>query len=243
MKRKFVMVLALTSIFSSVTPVFAKTDKEILFRDIPWGTSFSDTKDLFPDQCLFGMQLDGINAMSTKEILTGMSDDSNVYDGKICLYAQPLDIADVDVAGYSTPYLNFYYSYSINENKIDFDDSNTLLYGAQYEFEPQDIDSMYSDLLEKLSSVYGNPDKTESDTTQWGIKNIYTWWYGANNTSLVLRASDLSDYDDDLENNKIYISYAWQKGDELLKTADDTISQSNSDTEASVYGNGSTNGL
>ena len=30
MKRKFVMILALTSIFSSVTPVFAKTDKEIL---------------------------------------------------------------------------------------------------------------------------------------------------------------------------------------------------------------------
>ena len=102
------MILALTSIFSSVTPVFAKTDKEILFRDIPWGTSFSDTKDLFPDQCLYGIQLDGINAMSTKEILTGTSDDSNVYDGKICLYAQPLDIADVDVAGYSTPYLNFF---------------------------------------------------------------------------------------------------------------------------------------
>ena len=54
------------------------------------------------------------------------------------------------------------------------------------------------------------------------IKNTYTWWYGANNTALVLRASDLSDYDDDLETNNIYISYVWQKGDELLKTADDT---------------------
>ena len=181
--------------------------------------------------------------MSTKEILTGSSDDSNVYDGKICLYAQPLDIADVDVAGYSTPYLNFYYSYNINENKIDFDDSNTLLYGAQYEFEPQDIDSMYSDLFEKLSSVYGDPDKTESDTTQWGIKNTYTWWYGANNTALVLRASDLSDYDDDLETNNIYISYVWQKGDELLKTADDTLSQMQMDGETEIYGNGSTNGL
>lgn len=30
MKRKFIMILALTSIFSSITPVFAKTDKEIL---------------------------------------------------------------------------------------------------------------------------------------------------------------------------------------------------------------------
>ena len=139
--------------------------------------------------------------------------------------------------------MNFYYSYSINENKIDFDDNNTLLYGAQYEFEPQDIGSMYSDLFEKLSSVYGNPDKTENDTTQWGIKNTYTWWYGANNTALVLRASDLSDYDDDLETNKIYISYVWQKGDELLKASDDTLSQMQMDSETEIYGNGSTNGL
>ena len=38
MKKIFVL-LTFSMIFSLSIPIFAKTDKEILFRDIPWGSS------------------------------------------------------------------------------------------------------------------------------------------------------------------------------------------------------------
>ena len=59
MKRKFFMILALSSIFSSVIPVSAQTDKEILFRDIPWGTNFDDTCTLYQKQTYMAQQWKG----------------------------------------------------------------------------------------------------------------------------------------------------------------------------------------
>ncbi len=72
MKRKFIMILALTSIFSSITPVFAKTDKEILFRDIPWGTNFNDTCTFIPEADLYGSTMEGLSAETVENVLNGV---------------------------------------------------------------------------------------------------------------------------------------------------------------------------
>ena len=238
MRKKFVMILALTSIFSSVTPVFAKTDKEILFRDIPWGTNFNDTCTFIPEADLYGSTMEGLSAETVENVLNGLKyGDDNDYDGAICFCASPFVSPNIDVAGYPIYSMNLYYTYSV-ENGISFDEGNTVMYGAQYEFEePQDLDLMYSDLSSKLSEIYGEPSDTSNYTSPFGTKEQYTSWYGANDTSVALKSYDYGD------ETSVYISYAWLKGDELLEEADNALSDNKKDEESQIYGNGSTNGL
>ena len=46
--KKMLFAVILLLILSNVN-VYAQTDTEILFRDMPWGTSFSELKNIFPD--------------------------------------------------------------------------------------------------------------------------------------------------------------------------------------------------
>lgn len=214
------------------------TNKEILFRDIPWGINFNETKELLSDFELHGNTLDGLGAVTTDDVLKGnIYGDGNNYDGAISFYAMPVLSPEIDVAGYPIRGFHLYYTY-LTENGFSFDDDNTVLYGAQYEFEePQNLESMYSDLSSKLSEIYGEPSDTSSSVTAFGTKKEYTQWYGANDTVVALQSYDYGD------EKSIYVSYAWLKGDELLKEADSALSDNKKNTETEIYGNGSTNGL
>lgn len=213
------------------------TDKEILFRDIPWGTNFNDTQTLLPEFELYGSSMEGLSAIGTKEILTGqMYNSDNNYDGEISFYAMPLISPDIDVAGYPIYNMYLYYTYS-TDNDFLLSDNNTVLYGAQYEFDkPQNLELMYSDLSNKLSEIYGNPSETYNNDGYLS-KGMYTCWYGANDTAVALQSYDYGD-----EAN-VYVSYVWLKGDELLEKADSALSNNKKDSEAEIYENGSTNGL
>lgn len=242
MKKKSLIVTMITSSLLIASPVFAETDSEILFRDIPWGSSFNDTSKLLPEFNLFGSTMDGLNAANTNNVLKGeLSGDiginNNCYSGEICFQAMPMISRDLDVAGYPVYCLYLYYTYS-TENGFSLSDDNTILYGAQYEFEePQNLESMYSDLADKLSTIYGEADDKCDDINDFGTQTAYMRWYGANDTAVALQSYDYDDYP------RIYVSYAWLKGDELLKEADAALSADQANTESEIYGNGSTNGL
>ena len=77
------------------------------------------------------------------------------------------------------------------------------------------------------------------------IKNKYnyTYWYGQNDTMLVLKSVNTENDTTDLYEDEIYISYVWLKGDELLLQASDTLKQEAINKEKEIYGNNSTNGL
>ncbi len=250
MKKTVIIIVALSASLSLTTPVMAfkwdtnknndpvqSTDKEILFRDVPWGINFNETKELLPEFELYGNTLDGLNAISTDDVLKGkLYGDYDGYDGAISFYAIPTLSPDIDVAGYPIYSLYLYYTYSTDDD-FSIDDDNTILYGAQYEFEePQNLDSMYSDLTDKLSQIYGEPSDTYDTATNL-VKGTYTCWYGAKDTVVALQSYDYGDQ------TSIYVSYAWLKGDELLEEADAALSTEKGNTESGIYGNGSTNGL
>lgn len=251
MRRKILFINTLATCLLITTPVMAfkwdnitnatpeqSTDEEILFRDIPWGINFNETQKFLPEFDLYGKTMEGLNAIGTKEILTGKMYDSNSdYDGEISFYAMPLVAPDIDVAGYPVHCFYLYYTYS-TENGFSLTDDNTILYGAEYEFEePQNLEATYSDLTNKLSEIYGAPSDTSSSVTAFGTKKEYTPWYGANDTVVALQSYDYGD------EKSIYVSYVWLKGDELLKEADSALSDNKKNTETEIYGNGSTNGL
>ena len=256
MRRKMLFIGTLLTSLLATTPVMAfnwgnivnntqkqSTDKEILFRDIPWGTSYTDAVQLQPDFDWYTIAFDESRITTLNEILTGDVSWDGYNNNGLDFLAMPFSDHETDVAGYTTSDIYMYFAYTPVDGVLTRDESLTALYGAKYEFEPQNLQSMYDDIKSKLTSLYGDPADVTADKNWTGAKNTYTWWYGANDSVVVLGKSDFSEVDSDFYKDELWISYAWQKGDELLKAADDAISQSNSDTEASVYGNGSTNGL
>lgn len=240
MRKKIFFIGALATSLFVTTPVFAETDKEILFRDVPWGVSFDETCKLLPEFDFYGNAMEGLHAATANDVLKGQiygsynSRDS--YDGSICFCAMSFPDSGVDIAGYPLLSMYLFYTYS-TENGLSLSDNNTILYGATYEFEePQDLDSMYSDLVSKLSEVYGEPDDSY-DLADPIMKGTYTCWNGADDTAVAIQS-----YDCDGQAS-VYISYAWFEGDELLKKADDAFSSSKDSAESEIYGNGSINGL
>lgn len=244
MKKRTILTMALAASLLSTVPVSAATDKEILFRDIPWGTNYTDITNILPDFDWNTMSYENMRTYPVQEVLT---DDDGKFDvfvnGNINMIAYPFTDGNTEVAGYTTSDIELYFAYTPVDGQLQQEDSLTALYGARYIFDPQNLQSMYDDLTSKLSSLYGEPDDVTNDKDWLGLKYTHTWWHGANDTVVVLHSLDSSEDETDLYEDELWIAYAWEKGDDLLKTADDTISQTNSDAESQAYGNGATDGL
>jgi hypothetical protein len=241
MKKKLFFVTTLAASLSVVTPVSAQTDKEITFRDIPWGTNYTDVDNTLGEFNLMKIAGEDYQTKSIDDIIYGDYQGIDFKYNDINIIGSSLN-NDVDVAGYTPEQIQVYLAYVPVNGVITHADGDSSLYGAQYEFYPVNIDQMESDLKEKLSNLYGKPDDEKDDKDWLNSSMHYTFWNGANDTELVLKSVRPSE-DDTLTENTIYISYIWKKGDELLQAAEDILANDASSNEASVSGNGSTNGL
>lgn len=243
MKKK-IMLATICCVFLGTT-VHAETDKEILFRDIPWGTNYLEAQQLLSDFDWYALSFDYMKHYPVEEILTDDYDSSLISfkNGGINMTASPFSNKETDVAGYITSDIELFFTYIPVNGTLSKEDSDTALYGARYTFEPKALSSMSEDLTDKLSSLYGQPDNTTNSTDMWGNKLSFTWWYGANDTVIVLRTLDSSNDSSGFYDDELWISYAWEKGDELLQNADDAVSASDIASEAENYGNGNINGL
>lgn len=252
-KKLFVISILSVSIFAA-TPAMAfkwdaianndtkqSTDKEILFRDIPWGTNYTDVDNLLGEFNLLEIAGEDYQTKSIDDIIYGDYSGIDFKYNDINIIGSSLT-SDIDVAGYTPEQIHVYLAYIPVNGKITHEDKDSSLYGAQYEFTPVNIDQMETDLIEKLSSVYGDPDEQKTDSDFFENKSSYTFWHGANDTELVLRALK-TDPDSDFDDDTIYISYIWEKGDDLLQEANDILAKEANDKETSISGNGSTNGL
>lgn len=218
------------------------SDKEILFMETPWGISYTEFNNLHNEL--------GVWALSGEMYKTYSIDDIvlNDYEGIDFEYSDINIIGncyngEVDVAGYTTKSISLYFSYIAANEVLTKTENDSAFYGARYEFEPTNVNEMYSDLTKKLSSVYGEPYKNSSYVDMFKNKYNYTYWYGQNDTMLVLKSVNTENDTTDLYEDEIYISYVWLKGDELLLQASDTLKQEAINKEKEIYGNNSTNGL
>lgn len=154
----------------------------------------------------------------------------------------PFSNKEIDVAGYTTSDLCLYLVFPVIDEKLVLDEENAMLYGARYEFEPENFEKMYDDLTNKLSSLYGEPVSREEDTDWIDIKEICTVWEGSNGTYVSLAGEDV-DEEADLLGDSLCISYAWRGGDDLLMVASEALKNEALENEASVYGNDDVSGL
>jgi len=215
-------------------------DQEILFRDIPWGTSCTEVEKIWGD--LLNLAGDGYKTYSSDDIIIGDYEGIDFEYDDINIVSSDY-YGEVEVAGYMTTGIRFYFAYVPVDGVLTREEKDSALYGARYEFEAQNLEEMSKDLIEKLTSVYGEPAKTTERTDFRNYKYTYTYWYGANDTVLALKTKDVSNTDADVSDNEIYISYVWLKGDEMLQEASDLSKQEAINKEAEAYGNDSTGGL
>lgn len=218
-------------------------EKEITFMDIPWGTTFDKVDETHGELDLWGISGEGYKTFSVDDIALGeyKGIDFEYDDINVIGHCRNNEI---DVAGYVTSDVNMYFLYTVNENNVlNQEESDSVLYGAQYIFEAKNLESMTTDLKQKISSVYGEPQKTTTDT-DW-MKNVsaYTYWYGQNDTLLVMKSFNTENSTSDLYKDEITLSYVWLKGDYYLQKASDWLKEQAIKEEESNYGKDNTNGL
>ena len=234
--KRLVLPLMLLSLVSMSLTAHAEVEEEILFREIPWGTSFTEVKDnIIPELDWDSMHGDWMRVLTLNDIIADKSESMDFKNNDLCLDAYT--IGEIDVAGYTVSQTSMYYAFVPVGGSVTHEDSDTALYAAEYDIEPVDLDLAFADLFNKLVSVYGEPDASKQYEIFNEYPNVLYYWYGSNDTMVVLKRSP---YKDD---NHIHIFYAWENGDKLLHEADDVVSGIKADEESSIYGNDNTDGL
>lgn len=218
------------------------SEKEIIFRDIAWESSFSDVSEKLVDWNLWNLSGEAYRTCSVDEIMLGDYKGIDFEYRGINVVSNAYN-KEQEVAGYTTEEITLYFSYLPVDGYLTYDEKDTALYGAQYKFEPVNLQDTYDDLKQKLIDIYGEPAKVTEDIDLWKNKYTYTYWYGKNDTELVLRSLNSKNDTTDLYNDEIYITFAWRNGDVLLKNASDAVKKEKSDKEQDAKENGNSDGL
>ena len=215
---------------------------EILFNEIPWGSSYTLSKEKMKSTDRYLSDLAIARTYLLTRFVCGnkpgkLSPEGQmqyIVDDKIGADiggASVVDNGDKTVAGYTIKSCSMYFIGVLKDEKYAFSEDDSALYAATYVIENSNVQSVREDLITKISSIYGEPDSTrymEPDS----MEQEYIYWYGANDTVLVLTSNN---------SGKITISYVWLGGEELLNAA--LNSTNKKESEESVYGNGNTDGL
>ncbi len=199
---------------------------EILFRDIPWGSSYKEATSRIAVK--FWTKPHDDYASTVKSGLMGGHDLAYKYYIRCRSDGEP----NLSVAGYPVEKIRLWFVYTPDSNgHLTKSENDTALYLAEYQIKPKDINAVEKDLIEKLSSVYGDVDEQASEGTV--IKEDHYLWYGSNNAVCVLTARRSN------SSTTIDITYGWLDGDEYLQRAYEALAAE----EAESMGNGNTDGL
>ena len=163
---------------------------EILFRNIPWGVN--------PERYLSELSSIGykpsIEKATMRSFEAGFWSDTikELYEVEEAGYKAKVSTKDFLVAGYPVTETGAYFSYGFDENNVYFNQSNSHLYLAYYEFDPVDFASAYESLTKKLEYLYGS-GTPHSESSGWITGNLHNvahteWivWYGKNDTAAYL---------------------------------------------------------
>lgn len=244
MRKKIFLSAIMISTFLSINVLAEeRSEKEILFRDIPWGTNFLDTANYFEGYDLWDLSGDWTVNPSVDGVLLNNDNEGIDFEYNDINIIGNLYPGEMEVAGYTTKDVELHFAYTFKDDMLLKNKYYCALYGATYVFEPLNLEEMTQDLIAKLSSIYGDYAKESTDRDLFGSVYKYYYWYGVNDTELVLVSETVSEDMAELLSDTISISYAWRKGDELLQEANDYLKNEDINAEASSYGDSNTSGL
>lgn len=229
MKKKLALSFVLALTISGSIAAYAVTDKEISFRDVPWGVDMDTAEEALKEFEFSRSNYVGTAYKSDYYLNLGFKYARN--EGTGTTESTYLGNSKTKVAGYDVSRIELTYANVFTGDMPDPTNCDTALYEATYSLECVDYELAGEDLRGKLSSLYGNEEfsNSENDTTTYV-------WYGANDTACAL-VIKLGSYP------SININYVWQKGDDLIENADQAIENGFKAQESTIYGNGDNSGL
>ena len=226
MKKLLCLLLSSVILFIFAVATAENGKVEILFRNNPWGASFSEVKKSYPDNIHLLTPMDD-KAYELEYKMFG-DESAKQYDcfvGCRETLSYTLEGSDFTVAGYPVCETGVYFAYVPEINGlIDHENPKTALYYAYYSIEPLDMTVVYDDLKTKLCSLYGDPVEGKTKDVGGKYETRYISWYGANDTVLSLVWNG---------NKYIVIKYGWLGGNQLLKNAYNSLVLEESLTSAS----------
>ena len=169
MKKLVSMTLVLIAILVLCSSAFAKTEDEIFFRSIPWGSTYEETMKILKDLSITWDSPEPYQS-GKKELVTGFTVTSK-------------RVMDFSVAGNKITSVTLWFAYDINKPSSK---ESALFIQAKYTFDSEsNASGVEDDLKEKMGNVYTAPDDYKSSS--FGNDFTHCWyWYGGNNTSVML---------------------------------------------------------
>jgi hypothetical protein len=182
MKKLAAVVCALVLLFSASVSMADASEKEILFRGFPWGSSYTEFVEVLPES----------ESRSLEGTIWGWAFDYRMLgipptDGcdDIGFYVKTGLPYGETVAGYSVKTIYASFVYPTGEDGILVrEKENASLVEADYLIEiygAEEQDKAYEDLAQKLTRLYGDVDyQSEGNSDQHSV------WYGAGGTMVTL---------------------------------------------------------
>lgn len=220
MKKVISLLLVLCYFVSSFSlGAYARYDKEILFRDIPWGSTYEEVRDAFKDYYKLAWEKKDKKRYDLTKFLNKDQEylqwviGDNEFPSVLYVEAEPTASSEFMVAGRKVSHIELVFAYTKDENgELPQDLKHTALYIARYHFKGKSESGKFDDLDNKLSSIYG---ETELYRKPPGLFNASykKIWEGSNETFAVL--VDDGYYVD--------LYYFWKNGEHLAKEANDYL--------------------
>ena len=193
---------------------------EILFRQIPWMSSAIDVRTKLAKDGMIGSSHE---IKGEDYIYAWLVSDDVCIESKaganIAIYDFPPAFT---VAGYPLASVQIYCPYSYSSFEIDRTIEHTQFMLATMKFDVSDIELVYADLTNKLSSLYGTPETIVDNNDYWSSTNFTeynTWnvWYGINNTGAYLyKTFRIEEGSTAIKNAELTLVYGRTDGKEYL---------------------------
>lgn len=175
MKKLMVSLGVVMILISIIVPSFAEikqtTNKEILFKNIPWGINIFKLREKMTQKGYSRSDKDNYNLEGGYELKY-----KNTNESKSKLFM---------VAGLEFEYVWAHCVWKVFEGEVNRNEKDSKFFLAGYSFLSAFKESTFSSLRKKLTELYGSP--IEAPYPYKDIGKLFTSWYGANNTFVLLR--------------------------------------------------------
>lgn len=213
--KKIVSLVILACLLLSTTCI-AESEEEsqpILFRDIEWGANMP-TVYAAMSEVTFSKPMNS----SAGNVEYYILEDGEVkFLDDVCANVYSYSTKGMSVAGYELSTINLKFAYTPDETGIlPKDEEHTAFTLGEYIIDPKDLKFVMSDLLQKLSSVYGEP--FEHRTSDIVISREIYAWSGADGTLVSLIGEEYSS-----GTTKVHIRYSFRGADDYYQQAIDAL--------------------
>ena len=186
--KKLGIYFLMVALLLTCTCGFAEEKKEILFRNIPWGSSITEYIAAIGNDKISG-NASKIHTIYSWEIKKDNDMDESelrIEDGGYYVSSYPKNFT---VAGIPVGNIYAYFMFTYDDDAVYTEEEKVSLYKAEYDLEPIDIAETFPILSEKLTGLYGQGKKAHGSQKYLnGFTEYYETitWEGANNTGVRL---------------------------------------------------------